>query len=384
MENANTFIQEAKHLIKVCPVLAGKNAVEQTEQGTEWCQSVAQWTNELCKNKDYGPKTRKRINWFVVALQPKGAHRKKYDALVDLLLDGYKLIQEKAPADKQIGGKVMDGQNKIEPRSAADFASQARRIIEKELSHPFNAKWFRAFNRGGQPTSNPVTKGILVCLKQAQRLLVLHIRSAGVEPKTAIRFQHSEFADSNRTSEWTEAHHSFESAMKSTEAVRATPWLWLGVNMLGFCTPRRYDVLTPLGANLQQTIAIIVSTAGGGPGPAFVATIRKALRIVRDDLATGTPTQDISLRINFKERVITIGDDNNYSPESDLIWEFLAVLTQDRKEGRFTPKQDWKNAVDTLRPKIGNENLHMIIEGWGRGSRGFRLAQNVEIITVRR
>jgi len=78
----------------------------------------------------------------------------------------------------------------------------------------------------------------------------------------------------------------------------------------------------------------------------------------------------IYVELNLSERLLIIGIDK-YRISSEQVWNFLKTLFQNSKMGRITPRIDgsdnWKNAVDTLRRKIGKDSLHNVVRFSGDG-----------------
>jgi len=78
----------------------------------------------------------------------------------------------------------------------------------------------------------------------------------------------------------------------------------------------------------------------------------------------------IYIELNLSERLLVIGTDK-YRISSEQVWNFLKTLAQNSKTGRITPtidgRDNWKNAVDTLRRKIGKYRLHKVVRFSGDG-----------------
>jgi len=92
-------------------------------------------------------------------------------------------------------------------------------------------------------------------------------------------------------------------------------------------------------------------------------------------------TEEAYVRIDFNNERIVI-DGVRYTTSEPAIWRFLGTLRLDRPAKRRTPLrtrgEDWKNAEDRLRTKVGGrKNLRRIVLMAGRGMR--RLAEDVVI-----
>lgn len=75
-------------------------------------------------------------------------------------------------------------------------------------------------------------------------------------------------------------------------------------------------------------------------------------------------TVQLYIELNLAERLLIIGTDE-LRISSELVWDFLKTLASNIKSNRITPRIDdsrnWKNAVDTLRRKIGKDRLHKVV-----------------------
>jgi hypothetical protein len=81
------------------------------------------------------------------------------------------------------------------------------------------------------------------------------------------------------------------------------------------------------------------------------------------------------VEINLAERTLTVGE-HVVSP-SNTVWNFLKALADTRQHNMsYLKPSDFKNAVDTLRKKVGKEYLPFIFE---RTPRGYKLAPNVTL-----
>jgi len=92
------------------------------------------------------------------------------------------------------------------------------------------------------------------------------------------------------------------------------------------------------------------------------------------------PVQEqLYVELNLAERILTIGTDL-YRITSENEWDLLKTLASNSKIDRITPRMDGrrnrKNAVDTLRRRIGSENLHRLISF---SSDGYFLGSSVKL-----
>ena len=81
------------------------------------------------------------------------------------------------------------------------------------------------------------------------------------------------------------------------------------------------------------------------------------------------------VEIDLSERRLTLGD--NSSTPSDKVWDFLKELCHRKKTGEIAPANEFKNAVDTLRRKVGVDALKLIIEIQPQG--GYKLHTQVSV-----
>lgn len=85
------------------------------------------------------------------------------------------------------------------------------------------------------------------------------------------------------------------------------------------------------------------------------------------------------VELNLAERQLIVGTDE-YRISSEQVWNFLKTLAHNSETGRITPRfygnDNSKNAVDTLRRKIGKDHLHKVV-CFSRG--GYFLADAVNL-----
>jgi len=230
-----------------------------------WCPEVAAWVQGLLDSKEYGAFVRAQINWSIRTLAPQGSARQSYDSLVELMRKGWEVRQRICSETGLRGSAVSD---KL-----------------KEITNPFSLWRPSLFRHEAKETDGEVIKGAIDPFV-AHILGLLSAVRDGVERNSELApisacaeeefrpFLNPDDAPAGEGTEWQKHYWKLEDCLvNSPAALQAASWVWLGVNLLAYSFPRRYDVFEHVGRKRQQDLAALIPPID----VAFVGRLRAAL-----------------------------------------------------------------------------------------------------------
>ena len=302
MTDINSFLKEAKKIEGRCPFLEGLPTSidgKHAEIGEGWCRQVAGWTTSALKCKETSKFVRQQINWAIRTLQPGTPARKQYDKLVDLLLEGYALIEPIAGSvEEEVAYCVLDrDDNPTDNPTKMSFIEHvklAQEIITRKIADPLGHWNCKMFQDGFGANHDPFVRCLLHTLSEARWLLqqsllaTEHFLPAKMNRKKMQRFLSPPFMPGAKRTAWQDAYDELKNRLKCPEGDDAAPWTWLGANLLGFARPRVEQVFEHVDLKKQHCAHMLLTSGGIGPTPPFVSVVLASLQQAEEALRLET------------------------------------------------------------------------------------------------
>jgi len=298
-----------------------------------WCPNVAAWVQRLLDSEDYGALVRAQINWSIRAIAPGGSVRQHYDNLVGLMRKGWEVRQQicsrKPLQGRDVSRDLKDMGNPFSLWQAGLFGdeiAEPKSDAVKGASDPFVAHLLGQLSvvrdhveRGVQFTPMPLDK------------------------KECLPFLNPDDTPAGEGTEWQKHYWKLEDCLlNSPEALEATSWVWLGVNLLAYCVPRRYDVFEHVGRKRQQDLAELILPID----LAFVVRLQSALTVIAGEAAFAQVRAE-RLKEEVEPFADLIGEEEHYSGDDDNRKDPAAnaMRTEPQKgdTDKITTKKDQEN-----------------------------------------
>jgi hypothetical protein len=219
---------------------SGQDNPQYGEKSREWCLDVAVFTNEMCGSEVYASKIRERMNRNITALEEGKPARETYNELVDILISDYRNIARTGSAI-EIEGEFLDYVTEG-PLPSDEFGEKSQNIIRSTLLNPLDAILHFRYEPGLSALSDPFADKLLERLGRSKEYyeetqktatskrnrtverLRKKNKAAFIGPRNPKQYTVS-------STPWSLAFDKLTKELESPESKKASPWIWLGINM---------------------------------------------------------------------------------------------------------------------------------------------------------
>jgi len=271
MSGFDAVFKRAGELAEVHRNIAANSRAEPREQAQieRRLAEAANWMKRAMESDSFREFAHGRINWSIGQLREGCEVREELEKLLDLLLGGYDRIAERADMTRQVDLPVDEGFHCL--RSFEEHVQYARNRIGLFLDDPSSvwgpAMFFENCDRGEEHlvfredlkgTYDPLVELFLDRVDRTWANLCAALEQCDDLVTDQDGISSIPYAKENEESYYRSYWELHELLVEREEGAQASPWVWVGINLLAYRHPPCFQVFD-VDKNLQIQMRGIMS-----------------------------------------------------------------------------------------------------------------------------